>query len=150
MKNINTYINEKLIVNNTIQDNKKTNPNFIIYDIYEYLGLEYYEMNFMRFYDLVKQWKYFENCFDKNSAQNSNDLEPCADLETLNASHAKKEYKKAFNTDPKRNEECLDELSKTKRLYANNIDNYEIKISDKMICNICDWGTLYVIIKDKF
>lgn len=143
MKLLNNYISEKLIINKNIKAGKSLNE--MTKEIISWLGLSHLKT----FKDAeYPQWQLIHDWLEKNNVT-YNDLQPCADQDTLNEYLMDQEEKKKYNDSPYINELCQEELSKSNRIYSSNPDNIEIRATEKMICNIGPFGTLYVILKSK-
>ena len=133
MKNLKELIIEKL----KIDKNTKLKRNYKPNEILNWLGIT--EESCERWYiliDEVKKWL---------TDINGNKLELCADKETVNDFPLPKEIKELINTDYKINEECQYELNRAHKVYSNG--DIELHKSKYMICNITQYGTLYVINK---
>lgn len=146
MKTINNYIQEKLVFNKHTKAKQYTSViTKTTKQIINWLNLywinEYRDVN-SEYFKNIEDW-----VIDRGIG--IDDLEPAANTETL---HILKNniIVSVYNNDDTLNEYCNDEIDRTHLLEENNNLGFEIRYSDKMICNICDAGTLYVIIKDKF
>ena len=138
MKQINNYISEKLIINKDIKS-IKYNPK----EILNWLSINEGSCDRWEIlYTHVEDWL-------KNKIK-TDELELCADPETLNDCKLSKEIKKLVNDSLYVNEWCQQELNKSNKLYFNEFEDIEIWFNDHIICNITQYGTLYVINKTYF
>ena len=147
MKNLKDTIIEKLVIkkNSKLANDSKIKK--ITNDIINYLNLywikEYQDEN-STYFKNIESWV-------KNNNINSEDIEPAGNKETVNRNILKSsQFYNEYNTSYELNEYCNDEIDHTHILDENKSLDFEIRYSDKMICNISSIGTLYVIIKDKF
>lgn len=145
MKNLKEIIQEKLIITKNTKEKQYTSVIVkTAKKIIEWLNL-----------DCIKEYqnensKQFKNIEDWviDCGIVLNDLDSAANIETIaSLSNSSKSW---YNDDYTLNEYCNDEIDHTHILDENNHLGYEVRYSDKMICNISSIGTLYVIIKDKF
>lgn len=137
MKDLKTTIFEKLKIN---KDSKSNQKNYKPQEILNWLGInngscERWEI----LYDHVKDWLDIEIKNDE--------LELCADPETVNECKLPKEIKELINTSLYVNEWCQSELEKAHGLYTNYTEDIDLNFNKHMICNITQHGTLYVINK---
>ena len=145
MKNLKDNILEKLIINKSSKI-KKYVPSVIkaTQKIIKWLDLDWikeYQNENSEIFKSIEDW-----VIDCGIVLN--DLEPAANVETIAA--LSKLNQSWYNDDYTLNEYCNNEIDHTHILDENNHLGYEVRYSDKMICNISSIGTLYVIIKDKF
>ena len=145
MKQLYNFIQEKLILNKTIKSNNNSMITNITYIIMKYLNID--ESN-QEIFNYIKDWVGENNICTKDKI--IKELEPCADPETLNESNLPIDIKKLFNDSLYLNEKCQYELDKCECLLYDTKEGFDIYASNKMICNVCSCGTLYVIIKEEF
>ena len=145
MKNINEFIIEKILIskNTTVYDNVNIdkcigliNDWLIINTIHEVTQRDYV-------INIIKKWI-------KDNNVDPSEIICCTDFETINSLPARYKYKISFITDDDVNEKCQNELDNATHIYSLKNDSMDIYYTDKMICNITKYGTLYVIVKSKF
>jgi hypothetical protein len=136
MKSITTVINEKLKLNKNSKMTKQENISKNDIDrIFELLYIpENHEQNEF-ILDVINKWI--------NILDDDYNLIPCADEETLHA--LPKELKDSYNSQQEIIELCQEQLSNSMKRYRNNVENFEIRSTDNMICNINKFGTLYLL-----
>jgi len=141
MKEIHNYIIEKLKLNKNSKI-LSSELDTIVEKIIKWLIIPTTIINEVE--KLIKDWVL------ENNILNINDLEPCADKETLNDHLLNNTKQKQYNSDDSMNEKCQYELDKAKSIYHNKQFLMDIYITNKMICSITMFGTIYIIVKSEF
>lgn len=140
MKNLDNYIIERLHItkDSKIIDIKKVTDQII--DWFRLLSVDIYEKSKIR--NAIYDWVEANNV-------SIEDLQPCADKETLNEYLLNDDEMKVYNSSNLQNELCQYELAKAKEIYNDKIEGISIEYTNKMICYIGAFGTIYVVIKNK-
>lgn len=137
MKQLYDLINEKLQIN---KDSKSKSKQYKPQDVLNWLGIT--ETSCKRWeilYDYVNDWLIKEIKNDE--------IELCADPETVNECTLPDKIKEIINDSLYVNEWCQDELSKSHGLYTSKNEDIDLNCNSHMFCNITSHGTLYVINK---
>ena len=139
MNKLKEYIIEKLIINKNSKVKKSYKPQ----EILNWLSI---------FENSCQRWEILYNHVNSWLTDNikSDTLELCADPETANECKLPKEIKEIINTSLYVNEWCQDQLDKSHKLYFNEFEDIEIWLNNYIICNITQFGTLYVINKTHY